>query len=216
MKQRKLKKWGYIILAFLLMLIFSIYYCNWAIENAASGKLYSDINTIPYNKVALVLGTSKYLPNNGMNPFYANRIQAAVELFRAGKIKYIIVSGDNGRKEYNEPEMMRSDLILAGVDTPRIFLDYAGFRTFDSMVRLKEIFGQDSVTIVSQPFHNARALYIAKKEGIYAIGYNAKDVSISQGMRTRLRETMARVKVFVDYLVGNKPKYLGKKIIIPD
>jgi SanA protein len=215
MKKVKLKKWGYIFLAFFLMLISFIYFCNSAIENAARGKLYSDTNTIPYNKVALVLGTSKYLSKNKINPFYTYRIQAAVELFRSGKIKYLIVSGDNGRREYNEPEMIRADLMLAGVDSSRIFLDYAGFRTFDSVVRLKEVFGQDSVTIISQPFHNPRALYIAQREGIYAIGFNAMDVSVSQGIRTRVREILARVKVFVDYLFGKKPKYLGKKIILP-
>lgn len=90
-----------------------------------------------------------------------------------------------------------------------------GFRTFDSIVRLKEIFGQESVTIISQPFHNERAIYIASKEGIAAIGFNAKDVNARYGFKTQLREKLARVKVFADYLFSVKPKYLGDKIIIP-
>jgi SanA protein len=110
---------------------------------------------------------------------------------------------------------MRLDLISAGIDSAVIYLDYAGFRTFDSMVRLKEIFSQDSVTVISQQFHNERAIYIASQEGIAAIGFNAKDVSKKFGFRVQLREKFARVKVFVDYLTGKNPKFLGAKVAIP-
>ena len=110
---------------------------------------------------------------------------------------------------------MRSDLIAAGIDSSVIYLDYAGFRTFDSIKRLKEIFGQDSVTIISQQFHNERAIYIAQREGIAAIGFNATDVGVKQGMRMQSREKLARVKVFIDYWLGTKPKYSGRKVIIP-
>ena len=148
-----------------------------------------------------------------MNPYYKYRIKAATDLMKAGNIKYLVISGDNGRKEYNEPEMMRDDLIKAGIDSTSIYLDYAGFRTLDSIVRLKEIFGQDSVTVISQLFHNERALYIASKEGIVANGFNAKD-GYAEGVM--LREKLARVKVFVDFILATKPKFLGKRIAIPD
>lgn len=208
------------ILLYTLLLItiaacISIYLCNTIIGQAARGKLYSTIGTIPYNKVGLLLGTSRYMDDGNINPYYAYRIEAAVSLLRAGKIKYIIVSGDNSRKDYNEPELMKADLIAAGIDSSVIFPDYAGFRTFDSMVRLKAIFSQDAVTVISQPFHNERALYIASKEGIKAVGFNAKDVSNSFGFKVQLREKLARVKVFVDYLTGIKPKFLGEKVHIP-
>ena len=110
---------------------------------------------------------------------------------------------------------MREDLIKSGIHSSLIYLDYAGFQTFDSIVRLKDIFGQDSVTIISQPFHNARAVYIASREGIAAIGFNAKDVLQTAGLRTEIREKFARVKVFADYLFGKRPKFPGHKIIIP-
>jgi SanA protein len=126
----------------------------------------------------------------------------------------MIISGDNGRPEYNEPEMMREDLIKAGIDSTRLYLDYAGFRTFDSIARLKEVFGQDSVTVVSQLFHNERAIFIASKEGIVANGYNARDRPGGEGFY--LREKLARVKVFVDYLIATKPKFLGNKVVLPD
>ena len=212
---RRNKKWGIIALSVLLITAAVVYWCNYTIEDTANGKLYSDAQTIPYNKTGLLLGTSKYLANGNANPFFYYRIEAAVQLIKAGKIKYIIVSGDNSRKDYDEPTQMRADLMAAGIDSTIIYLDYAGFRTFDSMVRLKEIFGQTSVTIISQKFHNERAVYIASREGINAIGFDARDVRGGLLLSMRLREKMARVKVFVDYIFDKKPKFLGEKIIIP-
>jgi len=200
----------------LLLVISSaaVYSCNQVIVNNARGKLFTDVQAIPAHKVGLLLGTSKELHNGHDNPYYDYRIKAAAQLFKAGKIKYIIVSGDNSVKNYNEPEEMRQDLMKDGVDSAVIYLDYAGFRTFDSMVRLREIFGQNSVTVISQAFHNERALYIARREGIEAVGFNAQDVSSRFGLATSVRERFARVKVFVDYLVGKKPKFLGEKVLI--
>ena len=190
-------------------------YCDRQVEAASLKNIYSDLEKIPHNHVGLLLGTGKYLAGGYINPYYKYRIDAAVQLMGAGKITYLIISGDNGRKEYNEPEMMKRDLIAAGIDSSCIYLDYAGFRTFDSMIRLQKIFSQDSVTVISQEFHNQRAIFIAKSEGITAIGYNAKDVSNQNGLRTKVREKFARVKVFLDYLFKNEPKFLGPKVIIP-
>jgi SanA protein len=121
------------------LIIATLFICNRTIENAAAEKLYTQVQFIPANKVGLLLGTSKHLANGATNPYYAYRIKAALELLKANKIKYIIVSGDNSIKDYNEPKQMQKDLIAAGIDSARIYLDYAGFRTFDSMVRLKEV-----------------------------------------------------------------------------
>ena len=130
------------------------------------------------------------------------------------KIKYIIVSGDNSTKEYNEPFNMQKDLIEKGVNSEDIFLDYAGFRTLDSVIRSKEIFGQKNITIISQKFHNERAIFIAKSKDIQAVGFNAKDVSLKYGLKTRLREYLARVKMVMDIALNKQPKFLGEKIII--
>ncbi len=198
----------------LIITAIAIYVCDSMIKGYSEGKIYAKVEDIPYRKVGVLLGTAKHTKKpGGINPYYKYRIVAATTLLKAGKIKYLVISGDNGRKEYNEPEMMRNDLIKAGIDSTRIYLDYAGFRTFDSMVRLKEVFGQDSVTVISQLFHNERAIFIASKEGIAANGFNAKD-GYAEGVM--LREKLARVKVFVDYLIANEPKFLGKKIEIPD
>lgn len=206
----------YLILFAILLIVTTIFICNKIIVNAAKDRLYSDLNKIPYNKVGLLLGTSKYGKHGRNNPYYDYRIEAAINLLKNGKIKYIIVSGDNSRKNYNEPESMRSDLIKGGIDPTNIYLDYAGFRTFDSIIRLKEIFGQNSVTIISQQFHNERALYIASREGITAMGFNAKDAGNKKGLETPWREKLARVKTFLDFWTSKKPKFLGSKIIIPE
>ena len=204
------------LFATIILVIVTVYICNRAIENASKGKLYDDVNKVPYHRVALLLGTSKYLSRHTLNYYYLYRIEAAVNLIKAGKVKYIIISGDNGTVSYNEPYRMRTDLMRAGIDSSIIYMDFAGFRTFDSMVRLKEIFGQDSATVISQEFHNKRALYIAEQEGIHAIGFNAKDVPSALGFKVQTREKFARVKVFLDYLFSNKPKFLGAKIHLPD
>jgi len=202
-------------LLFVVVSAIALVYCNWAVNRAADGKLYNDVNAIPFNKVGILLGTSKTLADGRDNLYYKYRIQAALELYKAKKVQYIVVSGDNSRKEYNEPEQMRDDLVKGGVDSSHVVLDYAGFRTFDSMVRLRDVFGQTNATIISQRFHNERALYIASKEGISAVAYNATDVNPRAGFKTLLRERLARVKVFVDYLTGKEPKFLGPKVVIP-
>jgi SanA protein len=203
-------------IAFAAVSIICLYSANRYIDSKVRGRIYNSLDEVPYNHAGLLLGTSKYLRDGTtLNPYYQYRIEAAGELMKAGKLSYLVISGDNSRKDYNEPEDMRQSLIAMGIDSNRIFLDYAGFRTFDSVIRLREIFSQTKVTIISQPFHNERAVYIAGREDVDAIGYNARDVGKSFGFKVMLREKFARVKVFVDYLTFKKPKFLGPKVNIP-
>jgi SanA protein len=178
-------------------------------------KCYDNIEDLPRNKVGLLLGTSKYRKGGKQNLFYKYRINAALKLYNAGKIKFIIASGDNRRKNYNEPKIMKTDLIKRGIPADKIFSDYAGFRTFDSVIRSKEVFGQSKITIISQRFHNLRALYIAKHFGINAVAYNAKEVRGINGTKVRLRELFARIKALLDiWILNTEPKFLGEKIYI--
>lgn len=212
---RKRKKIIVSLILLVVMFLLLVFYCDRQVSLAAKGKTYSDVTKVPHHHVGLLLGTGKYLGSGIVNPYYRYRIDAAIKLLKAGKVDYLVISGDNSRSDYNEPESMRADLLGAGVDSSRIFLDYAGFRTFDSMVRLKTIFSQDTAMVISQPFHNERALFIASREGMTAVAFNAEDVSSSAGLRTKLREKLARVKVFADYLFHTKPKFLGPKVNIP-
>jgi len=194
--------------------VFAIILADAIIKSASKNHLYSDISAIPENNVGLVLGTSKYLSNGQINLYYKHRIEAAVKLYKAKKIKYIVVSGDNSRKTYDEPTQMKADLMAEGVPEHVIYLDYAGFRTWDSVVRMKEIFSQSNFTVISQRFHNERAIYLAKRYGLDIVGFNAKDVEKYAGFKTNLREKFARVKVFVDFVTRKTPKFLGEKIEI--
>ncbi len=204
-----------IIILFVFSLI-SILWANSTINKQTENKIYTETDSIPENNVGLLLGTSKFLRNGNSNQYFENRISATVQLYKTGKIKNIVISGDNSRKDYNEPEDMKNELIKRGIPENRIYLDFAGFRTYDSVFRMKEIYGQNSFTIISQEFHNQRAVYIANSLNLNAIGFNAKDVNAYNGFKTKIREKFARVKVFIDLFFDKKPKFLGEKIEIKD
>ena len=171
------------------------------------------MHQLPQNKVGLVLGTAKYTKNGYLNPYFQYRIEAAAKLYTMGKVKHLLVSGDNSQKSYNEPATMQKALIDKGVPKSATTLDYAGFRTLDSVIRSKEVFGQNQLTVISQKFHNQRALFIANRKGIKAVAYNAKDVSLQLGLKTMLREYLARCKAVLDLvLLNQQPKFLGEKI----
>lgn len=193
---------------------FFVWGSNFKIEKDIKDFVTSDLSKIPNEKVGLVLGTGKTLANGTPNLYFTYRMDAAAELYHAGKIKYLIVSGDNSRKNYNEPEDMKLALIEKGIPEHHIFEDFAGFRTLDSVVRAKEIFDQSSYIIISQRFHNERAVFLAQQNGIDAFGYSAKDVNRAAGFKTNLREKFARAKVYLDLWFGIEPKFGGEKISI--
>jgi SanA protein len=197
-----------------ILLSLAILLPNLFVELGTRKFTYDNVEEIPYNKVGLVLGTTKNTVSGYLNPYYVYRIAAAVELFNSGKVDYLLVSGDNSEIYYNEPIAMMNDLIKQGIPEDRIYLDYAGFRTLDSIVRSKEIFGQESITIVSQEFHNKRAISIAHFKGVEAVGYNAKDVSFRVGLKTNFREIFARVKMVYDLIFNKQPRFLGETIDI--
>ena len=174
----------------------------------------ADINALPEVKVGIIPGTIRYLASGNPNLYFSYRIDAAVKLYRSGKVTHLLISGDNGRKEYNEPLDMQNALMEKGVPKSAITLDYAGFDTYDSMIRAKEVFGQEKYIVISQEFQNERAVYIARRFGIEAYGYNARNVRAYGGIRTKIRETLARVKAFVEVNLGVKPTFLGEKVLI--
>ena len=213
------RKWIKRILVFslgaIVLLIVVIMACNKIVDSSTQRFTFSDLQQIPHNKVGVVLGTSKTLGFRKPNLYFNYRINAATQLYKSGKVDFLIVSGDNSVPGYNEPRDMKEALVAAGIPEEKIFLDYAGFRTFDSMIRTKEIFSQSSFTVISQQFHNDRAIFIAKHEGMNVVGYNAQDVNTYHGFKTNLHESLARVKVFIDlYIIPAHPHFLGEKIEI--
>lgn len=185
------------------------------VERYAGPYVSSSPENLPRAKVALVLGTSKYTGKGRQNIYYTHRIRGAVQLYRTGKVQYILVSGDNSTPHYNEPQRMERDLLAAGIPKDRIVKDYAGFRTFDSMLRAKEIFGLDTVIVVSQNFHVRRAVYIGRHYGMHPYGYAVPGPPEgAKAFKMFLRELLARMRAKIDILTGNKPKFLGPKIPI--
>lgn len=201
------------LIGFGIVAIIAITFAYFSAAWASRGRLYNAVAEVPETKVGLVFGTS----NGNMNPYFRYRIDAAVRLWKAGKLKTVIVSGDNRTRYYNEPETMKHDLVERGIPADRIVCDYAGLRTFDSVVRAKEIFGTDHLVFISQQFQNERAIYIAQANGIRAIGFNAQDVPNQQGWRTKFREIGARVKMWLDvHFLDTRPTHLGERIQLPN
>ncbi|GAB5559799.1 MAG: ElyC/SanA/YdcF family protein [Synoicihabitans sp.] len=195
--------------------IWGIWDSDKRVRNAAADKTHLRLDSVPYRYTALVLGCSKHLSDGRANLFFRYRIDAAVALFEAGKMGAIIVSGDNSRSDYDESTDMHDALVERGVPESRIYRDYAGFSTLDSVVRAREIFGQDKITVISQQFHIERAVYIGEARGIDIIGFAAKDVAGRAGWRTHLREYLARSKAVLDLSILNRqPHFLGDKITI--
>lgn len=200
------RKLLYITLIITILCVISIIICNRRIKKNASQnyilKLQKHLKQC--RAIAWYFSQTK---NGNNNLYFDYRIFATLELYKAGKINYILISGDNRKENYNEPEEMKKALMQRGVPEKYIYLDYAGFRTLDSVVRAKEVFGQSRLTIISQRFHNERAIYLAEKNGINAIGYNAKDVNAYSGLKTNIRELFARVKMFIDLAINKQPHF---------
>jgi SanA protein len=186
------------------------------VKHQAKGRLYADVNEIPYRKVGLVLGTIPIV-NDHENFYYKYRMNAAAELYFAHKVSYLLLSGDNHVSHYNEPESMRKSLIERGVPDSVIYLDCAGFRTFDSMVRAKKVFAQDSVTVISQQWHDERAIFIARHFDLDAIAFCAKDCTVGRRvyLKNHLREVFAKVKVVLDLIIDKQPHFLGEIEAVP-
>ena len=203
-------------LARLVVLLLGILALSYfVVTQSAQARLYDVVAATPHRRVGLVLGCSERLEDGRKNLFFSARVQAAAQLFHARKVDYLLVSGDNRTIYYDEPKALRKALVSLGVPADRIVLDQAGLRTLDSVVRAREIFGLHAFTIISQRFHNERALFIARQSGIDAIGYNAPGVTGFAGMRAQGREALARFRAILDvHVLGTKPRFLGQKVAI--
>lgn len=212
-EKRGRRLFRFILILFLLG-VFAVIFADHAVNKSAEGRIYDNVEEVPHKKVALLLGSNKYIADGRENLFYNYRIDATIDLYNAGKVDYILISGDNGTLEYSEPELMQTDLVADGIPEDRIYLDFAGFRTWDSVIRANKVFLGNDFLIISQAFHTKRALYIAKAHGIEAIAFNTKDVPVVLSPRIWVRERLARVKVVLDVFLRTQPKFLGEPITI--
>ena len=192
-----------------------VYYAKYEIDSVSQGKVYDSIEEVPERKIGLVLGCSKYLSNGRKNLYFQQRIDAAKELYFSDKVKFLLVSGDNSTKYYDEPTTMKKDLIALGVPGNKIYCDYAGLSTLDSVVRTKEVFKENQFIVISQGFHVRRAIYLGLAHDIDLIGYAPQGVSGLGSLKTELRECLARGKALLDVkFLNRQPKFLGDPVII--
>ncbi len=195
-----------------LLLLLFIGGCNIWIVQSTEDRVFWDIKLLPDHRIGLVLGTSHRSAGGGPNPFFQKRIEMAATLYSMGKIDHFILSGDNRTIYYNEPIEMQKALIRRGVPASAITLDYAGLRTLDSVVRSKKIFGQNKITIITQPFHSYRAVFISRYYDIDAVAMVADDPALDQTFKVRIREYLARTKAVLDlYIFKTTPRFLGEK-----
>ncbi len=202
------------LIALLLLPLLVLFISNQVIRISAEAYLYDSPELIPYNRVGLVLGTSHRVRSGGPNPYFNNRMEAAAELYHSGKVSYLLLSGDNRTQWYNEPGQMREKLLELEVPDSAIYLDQSGLRTLDSVIRGREVFGQSGFTVVSQRFHNQRAVYIARQNGIEAVALNARDAERGNHPSLLVREWFAKTNVFLDILLKKQPRFLGERIEI--
>ncbi|MDT8389185.1 MAG: ElyC/SanA/YdcF family protein [Lentisphaeria bacterium] len=187
--------------------------CELMVITSSHGKIFSSVDTTPHCPVGLVLGCGQYLANGRENLYFRYRIDAAEQLYKAGKVDVLIVSGDNHRKGYDEPSDMKNALIKRGIPAEKVHCDYAGFRTLDSVIRARDVFCCNRMTVISQRFHGQRAVFIGNARDIDTLGFAARDVSSRAGLKTKLRERLARVKAVMDVTILRKqPKFRGEKI----
>lgn len=190
-----------------------LWFADASVRSASSGLSHAGLAAVPESRAAVVLGCSRYLPNGRENLYFRHRIAAAARLHEAGKVEFLVVSGDNSRKDYDEPSDMREALVELGIPADRIYRDYAGFRTLDSVVRARDVFGLEAPVFVSQRFHNQRALYLARHRGMDATAYEAQQPPLRYSVRTRVREVAARAAAVLDARILNRrPRYLGEPV----
>jgi len=197
----------YFSIAILVILAIIVALCNISVDRNAEGRTFSNINDVPTMQTALLLGTNPKT-RDGKRPssFYLARINATAELYKHGKFRQLIISGDR-REGYDEPQTMRHDLIERGVPDSIIMMDGQGYRTLLSLRNSKQYFGIHDMIIISQKWHNERSIFLADKMNIKAVGYNADDVHHPRAIWTHIRELLARVKLFIDLYVTHREDF---------
>lgn len=176
------------------------------IRSSTGDRVFHSTEAVPAREYALVLGTSAQIGEGRPNLFFVHRMDAAADLFHAGKVRRLILSGGSEPEGHSEPEQMRLALIERGVPAESLLLDPSGYRTLDSVVRAREVFGVRELTIVSQEFHNQRALFIADRRDVDSVSFAAREVAGMGGAKVNLREMFARLKAVLDlYLLDKQP-----------
>lgn len=192
--------------------IITIISINWYAKSSTSDLIYHTVNNLPKNEVGIIFGAGI----NGDQPskYLKDRLDAGILLYKTHKIDKILLSGDNGRDEHDELTVMKTYCFNHGVDTSKIFIDYAGFDTYSTMYRASHIFKIKKATLVSQEYHLSRAIYIGQKLGVKSIGFSANKGEYLGYQYVTFREYGSIFKSFFDVIRNREPRFLGNEINI--
>lgn len=213
---KRRKRLAQVAAALCILLIVVVGAVNCWVVRSGNSRVYSETGFLPVNDVGLVLGTAPTVKSGRVNLHFRNRITAAAELWRAGKVKHLLLSGDNHTSNYDEPTAMKSALLLLGIPEQAMTLDYyAGFRTLDSVVRAHKVFGQRRITIITDDFHAHRSVFLARYSGMEAVAFCSERVPASWSFRSRVREVAARCAATLDlFVILRQPHFLGEPVEI--
>jgi len=215
MSRKKKRLLFRVVLLPLLVIGVFILFCNLWVVLSTKSRVFDSSDQVKNNAIGLVLGTAKKVSPNQANLHFENRMEAAAELYRNGKVRHLLVSGDGASKYYNEPRDMTAKLISLKIPKQAISSDNSGYRTLDSIVRAKKVYGLDQVTIISDGFHVSRALFVAKSMDLDAIAFSSQPVSLKHSLKARVREYLARVLVVLDlYVFDTQPDQMGDPVSI--
>ena len=207
-----MKKYLKIALYLVIVGLVAIVSVNYYVKSSTKKNIYYSIKKFPKNDVGIIFGAGI----NGDQPskYLKDRLDAGIALYKANRINKILLSGDNGRDEYDELKVMKNYCFNHGVDTTKIFIDYAGFDTYSTMYRAKHIFNIKKATLISQEYHLNRAIYIGQKLGIKSVGYSANNGEYRGYKYVTFREYGSIFKSFFDVLRNREPHFLGNSIDI--
>lgn len=201
-----------IIIIITIICIIIVLSINFYVVYSTKDKIIKDNKYLELNDIDCILILGAGIRGNSPSPMLKDRLDVGINLYNDGVAPKIIMSGDHGREEYDEVNVMKEYAIHKGIPSEDIFMDHAGFSTYESIYRIKEIFNAKNILIVTQEYHLYRALYIAKKFGINALGINSDPRKYSGQSYRELREILARNKDYINCIIKPKPTYLGETI----
>jgi SanA protein len=208
---QRMKVLGWKLVLCVLLLLSPIFIINFWILRAAASRVFTDVNTLPANDVGLILAAMS--PKKGrINPFFQRRVEDAAQVYHSGKVKRLLLSGVSHPGRSNEPGDMKEALLKLGVPESAMVLDNSSFRTLDSVVRAKEVYGYTHLTIITSDYHTYRAIFLSRHYGIDAVAFSSEEVPLKVPKGEAAREWLARVKAVLDlYILRTQPKFLGPK-----
>ncbi|WP_343566912.1 ElyC/SanA/YdcF family protein [Sphingobacterium sp.] len=207
---KKIKRFVLVVVALCVVALVVVVITNSNVTAKTDSVIFTELKDVPRTKVAIIFGAG--INVDQPSRYLKDRLDAGISLYKNHKVDKILLSGDNGRDEYDELSVMKLYCQKNGIDTAKIYIDYAGFDSYSTMYRAKYIFNVDTAILVSQKYHLNRCVYLGDKLGIKSFGYSADRAAYPGYKYYAFREKLSVAKAFLDVMRNRKPKYLGKQV----